>query len=61
MPTLACARAMPMVRTSMPPIASCAPNTCSTRERTFDRIVFARCARFDNGLWRVPLVWIRLR
>jgi hypothetical protein len=35
-------RAMPMVRTILPPIELCCwPNTCSTRARTFERVVFA--------------------
>jgi hypothetical protein len=33
---------MPMVRTILPPIEFCWwPNTCSTRARTLERVVFA--------------------
>src|SRR6266536_1214565 len=41
-PILNLARAMPMVRTILPPIEFCWwPNTCSTRARTLERVVFA--------------------
>ncbi len=41
-PILNLARAMPMMRTILPPIEPCWwPNTCSTRARTFERVVFA--------------------
>src|SRR5881392_2355518 len=41
---------MPMVRTILPPIEPCWwPNTCSTRARTFDRVVFADFWRSDSG------------
>ena len=41
MPILTCARSRPIVRTMCPPICACAPNTCSTRARTFDFSRFA--------------------
>jgi hypothetical protein len=41
---------MPMVRTILPPIELCCwPNTCSTRARTFERVVFADFWRSDSG------------
>ena len=36
------------------------PNTCSTRARTFERVVLPRFSRSLSGLLRYPLRWIRL-
>ena len=50
MPILNLARTMPMVRTILPPIEFCCwPNTCSTRARTFESVVFADFWRSDSG------------
>src|SRR5207253_7262721 len=52
---------MPMVRTILPPIEFCWwPNTCSTRARTFERVVFADFWRSDSGRLRAARRWIRL-
>src|SRR5690348_5605319 len=52
---------MPMVRTILPPIEFCWwPNTCSTRSRTFERVVFADFWRSDSGRSRAARRWIRL-
>src|SRR6266516_7527853 len=51
---------MPMVRTIFPPIELCWwPNTCSTRARTFERLVFADFWRSDSGRLRAARRWIR--
>src|SRR6516165_12448115 len=53
---------MPMVRTILPPIELCCwPNTCSTRARTFERVVFADFWRSDSGRLRAARRWIWLR
>src|SRR5438067_5517122 len=52
---------MPMVRTILPPIEFCWwPNTCSTRARTLERVVFADFWRSDNGRFRAACRWIWL-
>src|SRR5260370_9059405 len=52
---------MPMVRTIVPPLELCGwPNTCSTRARTFERVVFADFWRSDSGRLRAARRWIRL-
>ena len=52
---------MPMVRTILPPIEFCWwPNTCSTRARTLERVVFADFWRSDSGRFRAARLWIRL-
>ena len=37
-----------------------APNTCSTRARTFDRVLLPCCSRLVSGRSRCALRWIRL-
>ncbi len=37
-----------------------APNTCSTRARTLERVLLPRFSRSLSGLLRCPLRWIRL-
>ncbi len=55
------ARTSPMLRTSVPPMSLLwAPNTCSTRARTFERVLLPRFCRSLSGLLRCPLRWIRL-
>src|SRR5205807_8051328 len=50
---------MPMLRTILPPIELCWwPNTCSTRARTFERVVFADFWRSDSGRSRAARRWI---
>src|SRR6266508_2683244 len=52
---------MPIVRTILPPIEFCWwPNTCSTRARTLERVVFADFWRSDSGRLRAARRWIRL-
>ncbi len=53
--------ASPMPRTSVPPISLLwDPNTCSTRARTFERVLLPRFSHSLKGLLRGPLRWIRL-
>jgi hypothetical protein len=60
-PILNLARAMPMVRTILPPIEFCWwPNTCSTRARTLERVVFADFWRSDSGRFHAARRGIRL-
>src|SRR5438128_7273800 len=52
---------MPMVRTILPPIEFCWwPNTCSTRARTLERVVFADFWRSDSTRFRAARRWIWL-
>src|SRR4029450_500213 len=52
---------MPIVRTILPPIEFCWwPNTCSTRARTFERVVLADFWRSDSGRLRAARRWIQL-
>ena len=61
MPIFTRARAIPMVRTNIPPMAVWAANTCSTRARILARRWLACVARSDNFRVAVPLVWMWLR
>ena len=60
-PILIFARTSPMLRTSVPPMSLLwAPNTCSTRARTFERVRLPCFSRSPSGFPRRPLRWMRL-
>ena len=55
-PSRALARTIPMLRTSVPTMSLLwAPNTCSTRARTFERVALPRFSRSLSSLLPYPL------
>ncbi len=48
---------MPIARITWPPIACCAPNTCSTRALVFDLIRFDAFCSSVSGWFRAPFSW----
>jgi hypothetical protein len=61
MPISVLARAIPIDRIAFFRKSLCDPNTCSTRQRTFDFLVFAFLDRSLNGFPRLPLRCTLLR